>query len=163
MATGIVSIAAWQLEFPWIAKALFYFNIISFLVLLFLFVRKIVFSFDQVIKDLKYYKTGPAYFTLVAATSILGVQVYLLWGHGTYNLYFWITAIVLCLLISYAFCTLITVSKDNPGFGKGLDGSWLISVVATQSLAVLGSYVVETLTGNAQQIWVFSLLVFYCI
>ena len=36
-------------------------------------------------------------------------------------------------------------------------------MVATQSLAVLGSYVVETLTGNAQQIWVFSLLVFYCI
>lgn len=163
MATGIVSIAAWQLEFPWIAKALFYLNIISFLVLIFLLSRKLIFSFDQIIKDLGYYKTGPAYFTLVAATSILGVQVYWLWGHGMYTGSFWIVALILWLIISYSFFTLITISTDNPGLGKGLDGSWLISVVATQSLAVLGSNVVESLTGNVQQILTFTLLVFFCI
>lgn len=163
MATGIVSIAAWQLEFPWIAKALFYLNIISFLVLIFLLSRKLIFSFDQIIKDLGYYKTGPAYFTLVAATSILGVQVYWLWGHGMYTASFWIVALILWLIISYSFFTLITISTDNPGLGKGLDGSWLISVVATQSLAVFGSNVVESLTGNVQQILTFTLLVFFCI
>ncbi len=163
MATGIVSIAAHLLGFERIAGWMFYMNILFYGFLMVLFARKLIFSFNQVLKELRFYRTGPAYFTLIAATSILGSQLYWMEGDGTAIGVFLIIAFILWALISYSFFALITVSTDNPGIGRGLDGSWLVSVVATQSIPILGSYVVGHLSAGSQEVLLFVYTAFFFI
>src|SRR4030095_4210856 len=43
--------------------------------------------------------------------------------------------------ITYTFFTAVTVKETKPTIENGLNGAWLIAVVATQSIAVLGTLV----------------------
>lgn len=159
MATGIVSIAAWMLDLNLIGYALFYFNVVAYIVLLVRFFHKLTTAFDQVLSQLAHHRTAPAYFTIIAATGIFGVQTQWMGFGPDTQFNFWGVAVFLWLIISYAFFALITVSRNNPGIEKGLDGSWLVSVVATQSIAVLGSY--HALPD--QEILIFALVAFFMI
>ncbi len=80
MATGIVSIAAFLLDYPGIAQGLFILNVIAFVIVCARFAGKIIFSFHQVKDDFRHHTRGPAYFTLIASINIIGSQFYLLSG-----------------------------------------------------------------------------------
>lgn len=57
----------------------------------------------------------------------------------------------------------MTIASDNPGISKGINGTWLVAVVATQSIPVLGARLVDTMQASLSEIIVFSSLVFFCI
>src|SRR5690554_6379582 len=134
MATGIVSIAAWMLGFNLIGYALFYFNVVAYIVLLVRFFHKLSTAFDQVLSQLAHHRTAPAYFTIITATGIFGVQTQWMGFGPDTQFNFWGVAVLLWLIISYAFFASITVSLNNLFVVKGLYGSWLVSVVASQSI-----------------------------
>ena len=45
---------------------------------------------------------------------------------------------MLWVVVIYAFFTAVTVREQKPTLEEGINGAWLLAVVATQSVAVLG-------------------------
>ncbi len=73
-------------------------------------------------------------------------------------LLFWLSCGLWAVLV-YGFLSTVTVGITKPDLEHGLHGSWLLLVVATESLSVLGSLV--ALRGTAAAPLVFASLSFY--
>ncbi len=139
MATGIVSLAAHFLAMPRIAHALFYLNIVVYVVLCVLTVLRMACHTRRFFGDMLDHLRGPGFFATVAATGVLGSQFIVLtasYGTGTV---LWGVAIVLWIALTYTIFTGFTVKKHKPTLDKGINGAWLLAVVATQSIAALGA------------------------
>src|SRR5690606_7278456 len=97
--------------------------------------------------------------------NVLGSQFITQKNLYTPAIILWILGLVLWLIITYTFFTAITIKQESPGIQKGLNGSWLISIVATQSVAVLGTLVSPWIfeSSDQQEIFLFSMIVFYLI
>lgn len=160
MATGIVSIASDALGLRQIAIALLALNLIAFAVLWVMTLLRLVLYPRRLIADLCTHTKGPGYFTIVAGTSVVGVQVLTLMGHAGMAGGLWLLALGLWALISYAFFTAVIVHPDKPSLVEGLSGIWLVASVATQSIAVLGALVAERFPEHQQGI-LFLCLLFY--
>src|SRR6187431_1581641 len=74
MATGIVSIAARLLGFDWVALSLFAIGVAAYVVLGLLLVARVVFYPRRVLDDFRDHGRGAGFFTVVAATCVLGTQ-----------------------------------------------------------------------------------------
>ena len=74
MATGIVSIASQLLGFPVPARLLLAANLVFYAILLALTCVRAVRFPRRLLADLADHSRGPGYFTLVAATNVLGSQ-----------------------------------------------------------------------------------------
>lgn len=139
MATGIVSLAADMLGMPGIAHALFYLNIAAYVVLWLLNLVRLILYPDRVLGDLVDHLRGPGFFTIVAASSVLGSQCVVLSDNIFWGKVLWGLAIVLWLGLTYAIFTVLTVKEKKPRLDEGINGGWLLAVVATQSITVLSA------------------------
>jgi len=72
MATGIVSIASYLQGMTYLARALFFINILGYVILWFLTLVRLSRYYTGFIMDLTSHVRGPGFFTLVAGTCILG-------------------------------------------------------------------------------------------
>ena len=109
MATGIVSLAAHLLNMQAIARALFQLNIVVYAALCFLTVLRMVRYPRLFFGDMIDHLRGPGFFTVVAATGILGGQFVLLaadYGAGTV---LWGAALLLGIGLPYTIFTGVTV------------------------------------------------------
>lgn len=136
MATGIVSLAAFMMEVPALAFALFYLNMVQYGVLAALYGLRAWRHPRRFFGDMVMHSTGPGYFTMVAGTGILASQFLVLAENVVIGTGLWGLAIVLWLGLTYTIFTALTVRRDKPTLDKGISGSWLLAVVATQSVAV---------------------------
>jgi tellurite resistance protein TehA-like permease len=139
MATGIVSIAAHVLQMERIARALLAVNIVAYAVLVLVLVVRLVAYFPRVLADLNSHARGPGFFTVVAGTCVLGSQIVILTGRAGVAHALWIAGIVLWVVVMYAFLTAAVVREEKPSLEAGINGAWLLGVVATQSVSVLGT------------------------
>lgn len=139
MATGIVSVAAYLQGWLQLARTLFYLNNVMYAVLWVLTLGRLLWFPRRFFNDLIDHLRGPGFFTLVAGTGVLGTQYVLLQANYRIALLLWILALVLWLGLTYAIFTAFTVKEDKPTLDKGINGAWLLAVVATQSVAVLGA------------------------
>jgi tellurite resistance protein TehA-like permease len=139
MATGIVSIAAHLLQLPAVAQALFLFNVAAYAVLWLLTILRIARYPRRLLGDLFDHLRGPGFFTTVAGTSVLGSQCLLLADAFGAALALWVLAVALWIGLTYAIFAAFTIKQDKPTLGQGISGAWLLAVVATQSIAVLGA------------------------
>ncbi len=138
MATGIVSIAA-QLEGnELLSRALLFFNVSAYAWLVVLTVARALRHRARLMADIMDHGRAPGFFTMVAGTSVLGTQLLMVHGGETAPWILWFTAAALWIVITYGFFTVVTIKQDKPPIETGLNGAWLLAVVATQSLAVLG-------------------------
>jgi tellurite resistance protein TehA-like permease len=86
-----------------------------------------------------------AFFTLVAGTDVLGASIYLR-GFTTTALWLWLFALVVWLaLIYFSFGVLTFLNTDSANV---IHGGWLLAIVATESLVILGALVAPS-TGAA--------------
>jgi tellurite resistance protein TehA-like permease len=60
----------------------------------------------------------------------------------------------------YAFLTAMTVRKNKPSIESGLNGSWLLAVVSTQSISVLGTLLVGQWSAYREALLFFTLCMF---
>ncbi len=141
MATGIVSIAGHLLGMRLIAVPLFWFNIGAYLLLWILSVLRLILYPHQFLGDLIDHQRGPGFFTVVAASCILGSQFLLISGSLRLAVSLWIVGIVLWLGLSYTIFTAFTIKEIKPPLDEGISGAWLLAVVATQSVAVLSALI----------------------
>ena len=136
MATGIVSLGADMMERPLIARALFLLNILQYGILCVLYVLRALRYPRRFFGDMVSHLRGPGYFTAVAATGILASQFIVQADDLSVGFALWLLAVVLWIGLTYTIFTAFTVKADKPTLDKGISGGWLLSVVATQSLAV---------------------------
>ncbi len=139
MATGIVSIAAHLLAMPRIALDLFILNIAFYCLIWILTVLRIIcfprHFFDDMIDHLR----GPGFFTTIAGSGVLGSQFLIIGNNSQAALALWFVAIALWLGLTYTIFAAFTVKERKPSLDQGISGGWLLAVVATQSIAVLGA------------------------
>ncbi|HEX6441782.1 MAG TPA: tellurite resistance/C4-dicarboxylate transporter family protein [Stellaceae bacterium] len=149
MATGIVSIAAGLIGLGWISDALFALNLAVFPVLCVLLALRVSLAPASVLADLRDHRRAPALLATVAATCVVGNEVALTDGHQAAVAGLWITASVLWAGLIYGFFAAMTIRPEKPPPEEGIDGSWLLAVVATEALSILTSRGADTVAPHA--------------
>lgn len=157
MATGIVSIACQLLEYRPIAVALFALNVLFYAALWGLTVVRIVRFGDRVRADLFHHGRCVGFFTTVAATCVLGSQALVVAALADVARVLWFIAIGLWALLTYGIITILTVKETKPSLAEGINGGWLVAVVASHAIAVLGGQVAPSLGSAAPHALLFSL------
>lgn len=160
MATGIISIACFLLGMKTIAIVLLVINIIAYVVLCSLLIFRLLFFFSRVKADMTDHVRGPGFFTVVAGTCVLGSALFIVVGRYLPALVLWVAGITLWVVIMYTFFTAMTVRENKPSIESGLNGGWLLVVVATQSISVLGTLLVSRLADLREPILFFTLCMF---
>ncbi|HKR22115.1 MAG TPA: tellurite resistance/C4-dicarboxylate transporter family protein, partial [Pyrinomonadaceae bacterium] len=160
MATGIISIACFLLEMRTLAVALVVVNIVAYALLWLLLLIRLLLFFTRVKDDINNHVRGPGFFTVVAGTSVLGSQLLIVSGQFRIASVLWLLALVLWAIIMYTFFAAMTVRENKPSIEGGLNGAWLLAVVATQSISVLGTLLVGHLAAYSEPILFFTLCMF---
>lgn len=137
MATGIVSLAADMLGMAPLARGLFHLNIAMYGVLWVLMVTRAVFWPRRFCGDLVDHLRGWGFFTAVAASGILGEQFLTLAGNERAAWLLWGVALGLWVCLTYVIFIALIIKPGKPSLRRGINGGWLLAVVATQSLASL--------------------------
>lgn len=137
MATGIVSISARLLGVALVDTALFAINVAAYAILWALIVLRLVRQPQAVRSELTDHRSGPAVLAIVAATCVLGAQTILIGGSVVIASTLLVLGVVLWLALLYAVFAALVVGPEKPSLLEGVDGGWLLTVVATESIAVL--------------------------
>jgi len=137
MATGIISVALRLQNFILLSDAFFVMTLLTWLVMTFLYTWRLIKFPKAVIENLLNPKTTFIFFTFVAATDISGM---LLYQHGfvLLALICWVIAFIYwSALMYFGFASLCFAHKDREV--NVVHGGWLILIVGTQSLVLLGT------------------------
>ncbi len=136
MATGIVSLANFMMGHGRLALALFYLNVVQYAVLCVLYGARAWRHPRRFFGDMAVHLRGPGYFTMVAGTGILASQFLVMRENVAVGAALWGLAVLLWFGLTYTIFTVLTVKQDKPTLDKGINGGWLLAVVATQALSV---------------------------
>jgi tellurite resistance protein TehA-like permease len=162
MATGIVSIAAWQQGMREIAWVLFWFNVVAYGILWLLTLARLLQCSSRVIADLADHTHGPGFFTWIAGTCVLGSQFVLLAHDSITAIVLWFFGILLWLFMTYTFLAMVVVQEVDISLERGINGTWLLAIVATQAVSALGTGVAPTF-GSMKDEGLFFTLTMYLI
>jgi tellurite resistance protein TehA-like permease len=160
MATGIVSVACFLLGLHVIAEILLPINVVAYVVLWALTLTRLLAHWPRVWQDLNNHSRGPGFFTLVAGTSVLGNQFVIVANAPRVGEWLWFFALLLWLPIMYTFFVAMTVRAEKPPIELGLNGAWMLVVVAVQSLSTLGILIAPQWTVG-HDVLVFTSLCLY--
>ena len=157
MATGIVSIGCRLIGFQTLAVLLFWLNIAFFACLWALTLLRVFRFRDRFIADVTHHGRAVGFFTTVAATCVLGSQTLLIGGAWQVAAALWVAGIVLWAVVTYTVFSVLTVKADKPPLAEGINGGWLVAVVAAQSVCVLGSQLAPGMERYAEPVLLFCL------
>lgn len=160
MATGIISIACFLLGMTTISFVLLGVNVIAYVILWVLLLLRLFRFFSRVRDDINNHVRGPGFFTVVAGTCVLGSQLLIVIDRPRVAAALWIIGLLLWLVIMYTFFTAMTVRENKPSIEGGLNGAWLLAVVATQAISVLGTLLVSHYEDYRELILFFTLCMF---
>jgi len=149
MATGIVSIASNSAGFPTVARVLFGLNVVFYVVLWLLTLARLARHGRAVVAELTSHERSVSFLTMVAATCLLGSQVAQLTTRLDIARGLWFFGIALWVFLISVFFGVATLKEPKPPLERGINGAWLLVVVSTESLAVLGVSVAPTLAEPA--------------
>ena len=116
--------------------------------------------FPAVLADLTDHMRGPGFFTMVAATCVLGTQFLMLPEWRGVAMVLWLLGVLLWGILMYTFLTEITIRETKPDLKAGLNGGWLLLVVATQSVSLLGTLIARDFASWHEPILFFTLCMF---
>lgn len=158
MATGIVSVACQLRGMPIVALALLGLNVFLYLLLWIATLLRVARYRSAFVADLFDHNRCVGFFTIVAATCVLGNQFVVVVNQPQIAVGLWVAGILLWFTITYAIFTILTVKKDKPPLDEGLNGAWLVAVVAAQAVSVLGGLVASHFQSGREQAFFFSLV-----
>lgn len=139
MATGIIAIAAKQQNIVWLAEALYVAAAAAYAVLVVLVVIRLAAFTQRLVADLTSHAKGFAFLTIVAATNVLGSASAVIYGWWTLAEVLWWCSLPLYAILVYTSLISDVLRHDKPGLGAGINGSWFLLTVATESVAALGA------------------------
>lgn len=137
MATGIVGIGADQQDLTWLAEALYVVAAISYVTLVVLLTLRIVGFWSAFAADVSNHAKGFSFLTTVAASNVLASASIVI--HGWWDLAWalWWFGLALWAVFTYATLVAVVIDRDKPGLQGGINGSWFLLTVSTQSVAVV--------------------------
>lgn len=162
MATGIVAIAAQLQGMTAVAKALTLVNVLAFVVLWLLTLGRIVFYPRESFEDLIDHARGVGFFTIVAGTAVLGSELVVVFGKYHLAFLLWFLAAFLWAFLTYAIFTAFTVKERKPSLAEGINGGWLLTVVATEAVSQLATLLSPMFGVHEQQLLFLSLCLWLC-
>jgi tellurite resistance protein TehA-like permease len=160
MATGIVSIAAQLRQMPAVAIVLLWLNVFMYVVLWILTLIRAARHRDRLLADFFDHSRCVGFFTLVAATCVLGNQFIVVDHRPQIALGFWIAGTAFWAILTYSIFTILTVKSEKPSLGDGINGGWLVAVVAAQSVSALGGLLAGEFP-SARELMIFFALVMW--
>ncbi|HCY01133.1 MAG TPA: C4-dicarboxylate ABC transporter [Bacteroidales bacterium] len=162
MATGIVSIAAHNYSYYFISRLLFQFNIAAYLFLCSMYILRVIFYFPNFRADANDHAKSPGLLTFVAGSCVLGSQFVLISENFVVaTILFYIGTLAWFILI-YSVFTSLTVKKEKPAINNAISGVWLLIIVSTQSVSILGAQLANYLPFASELTLFFSLVMFLC-
>jgi tellurite resistance protein TehA-like permease len=162
MATGIVAIDCHLLGLKEAAAFLSTLNVPAYCVLWTLTILRAALYPKAFVRDWSSHQRGPGFFTAVAATCVLGVQVVVLQGSAPLGFALWCLGIVLWAVCTYAIFVLLSIREEKPSLAEGINGGWLVAVVATQSVCLLGCKVLPGRFANQDAVFFFLASLWLC-
>lgn len=157
MATGIVSLGCFLMNLGVLARILLWLNVGFFIILSGLLVARIVRYPQRLVADLLNHGRCVGFFTTVAAICVLGSQFIIIQDNHPFAAGLWILGILLWAVLTYTVFTALTVKAVKPNLADGINGGWLLMVVAAQSVAVLGAQLAVPMG------WVEGPVLFFCL
>lgn len=152
MATGIISNALFLEDHRSIAGVLFAISLVAYPVLWLLTALRLVFARRALWADLTSPNLVFAFFTTVAATDVLGVGMTLRgWDEAATAM--WIFALLLWTVLIYLSFGVLTFLNTAHG-ANVVHGGWLIAIVGTESLVILGAAIAPNLGAQQQSVLV---------
>jgi len=139
MATGIIAIAAKQQQIDWVADVLYLIAAVAYVVLVALVVIRAIAYSRQLVADLTSHAKGFGFLTIVAGTNVLASASAIIHGWWTLGEILWWCSLPLYVILLYAALISDVLRHDKPGLGAGINGSWFLLTVATESVAVFGA------------------------
>lgn len=152
MATGIISNALFLEGYRAWTDALFAINLIAYPCLVLLTGSRFALFSRALWADLVNPRLIFSFFTIVAGTDVLGIGISLR-GYATVALFMWLFALVVWfVLIYFSFAVLIFL---NTAHGANVvHGGWLIAIVGTESLVILGTIIAPGLGSLSSAVFV---------
>lgn len=139
MATGIIAIAADQHDIHWLADVLYVLAVIGYVVLWALLILRIVLYWRSFLADLDDHRKGFAFLTVVAGTNVLGSASVILHGWWTLGWVLWWCSLALWAVLLYSTLFAVIMGSNKPTLGEGINGTWFLLIVSTESIVVLGA------------------------
>lgn len=161
MATGIVSIAAHLYNYTLLAKALFYINILAYAIICILFIARFLFYKKEFLSDFMEDRKNMGFLSFVAASCILGSQFVLIANNYHVGIYFFVIGLSSWIVLTYLLFAILIEKRNKPSI-KAISGTWLLLVVATQTVSILGAQLEGYLPFSHGEVLFFSLILFLC-
>jgi tellurite resistance protein TehA-like permease len=139
MATGIIAVGAAQQKLDFVANTLFVIALVAFVVLAVLSAVRLIRYPKALIDDLTHHSTGFSFLTIVAALNVLGGGAAVIHQWWTFAWVTWIAGVACWLVLLYPPMLGVILGEPKPKLGEGMNGTWFLLTVATESVAVLGA------------------------
>jgi tellurite resistance protein TehA-like permease len=160
MATGIIAIGA-QLEgLDWLGDALFVIAGLAYVVIAVLMTMRAVRYPRLVLADLTSHARGFAFLTAVAATNVLGAAAGVVQGWWGLAWVLWYIGIAVWPILLYITLVAVVLGGPKPGLEAGINGTWFLLTVSTESIAVLGALLLRRGDSDALA---FTCLALFCL
>jgi tellurite resistance protein TehA-like permease len=141
MATGIISTGTFLLGPSWLSKGLLVVASIGFVVLSTALVVRLAVFRSSVAADIQAPERVFGFFTIVAGIDVLGVRLGAA-GHPLTTAILAGVAAVVWLALTYGVPASLLLARERDSVLGGVNGTWLLWVVGTQSLSVTASALV---------------------
>lgn len=148
MATGIVALGAAQQDLDLLAELLYAVAAVAYVVLGCLLAIEIVRFWSHFVADVTSHAKGFAFLTTVAATNVLASASIVI--HGWWGLAWglWWASLVLWAVFVYTTLIAVVIGKTKPGLQAGINGTWFLLTVSTQSIAVVAGLLLERASSD---------------
>jgi tellurite resistance protein TehA-like permease len=142
MATGIVSTGAYMLGPRWLSDTLLIVAVAGLVVLTVALVWRLAVFRSSVAADIRAPERVFGFFTITAGIDVLGVR-FAAAGHPLPAAVLAVPAAILWLLLTYGVPASLLLARQPDSILGGVNGSWLLWVVSTQSLSVVAATLVK--------------------
>lgn len=137
MATGIVAVAAGQQDLDRLAEVLYVIAVAAYVVLAVLLGLRIARFRSRFVADVTNHAKGFAFLTAVAATNVVASASIVVHGWWDLAWVLWWFSLVLWAGFVYGTLVAVVIGDDKPGLQGGINGTWFLLTVSTQSIAVV--------------------------
>ncbi|HLM89870.1 MAG TPA: tellurite resistance/C4-dicarboxylate transporter family protein [Streptosporangiaceae bacterium] len=148
MATGIISTGTFLLGPAWLSRALLAAASAGLVVLSIALVVRLAVFRSSVAADIRAPERVFGFFTIVAGLDVLGVRLGAA-GHPLATAILAGVAAVVWLVLTYGVPASLLLARERDSVLGGVNGTWLLWVVGTQSLSVTASALVPVWPSQA--------------
>ncbi len=166
MATGIISTDAFLLGPSWLSRGLLVAAVAGLGVLTLMLLARLAFFRSQVAADIQAPDRVFGFFTITAGADVLGVRLSAA-GHPLVTAVLAGLAAAVWLVLTYGVPASLLLTRSRDSVLGGVNGSWLLWVVGTQSLSTSASFLVPAwpsqsalLAGFATGLWGVALVLY---